>query len=187
MKNLIFLVILFISYISYSQDILHLKSGFDVQVKVHEIGKKEIKYKKYNNLDGPLYTANIKDIKSITFKNGEVESFKSDKLKNSFEILPNAISVNYGELMVGRIGLSYTRIFDSKKIGIKIPISLNYMNNNHYYGNSIKYFTGLDLNFYPYGQRKLTYCAGLGVRAGMMMDQYFYPYYDYYYIIQIIY
>ena len=114
MKNLISLVFLLVSYMSYSQDILHLKSGFDVQVKVREIGKKEIKYKKYNNLEGPLYTANIKEINSITFKNGEVESFEDDKLKKPFEILPNAISVNYGELMVGRIGLAYTRIFGSK-------------------------------------------------------------------------
>ena len=178
MKNLIALLILFVSYNSYSQDVLHLKSGFDVQVKVHEIGNKEIKYKKYNNIEGPLYIADIKEIKSITFKNGEVESFEGDKIKKSFEILPNAMSVNYGELVMGRVGLAYTRIFKSKNIGIKVPISLSFLNNNYYYRNTIKNYIGLDLNFYPLGQKKLTYYTGLGVRAGTMLNQYYYPYYD---------
>ena len=161
-----------------AQDVLYLKSGVDVEVKVYEVGKKEIKYKKFNNLDGPLYTINIKSIDRIKYQNGEEENLIQNDGTKHFEILPNAMSINYGELVVGRIGLSYSRIFKSKKIGIKVPVSVNFLNNNNY-NNNVKYYSGLDLNFYPLGQKKLTYYTGLGVRAGLMSNQYYYyPYYD---------
>ncbi len=186
MKNLILFLISICSLINLNaQDVLYLKSGFEVQVKVYEIGKKEIKYKKYNNLDGPVYTADIKNIKSIKYQNGEEETFEPIKGNKSFEILPNAMSINYGELFTGRIGIAYTRIFKSKNIGIKVPVSLNFLNN--YYGNSVKYYAGFDLNFYPLGQKRLTYYTGLGVRAGLLSHQYYYPYYDYLYYPQVWY
>ena len=50
MKKIIFLLILLIGHFCYSQDMLYLKSGFDVQVKVYEIGEKEIKYKKLEEI-----------------------------------------------------------------------------------------------------------------------------------------
>jgi len=179
MKNLILFLISICSLINLNaQDVLYLKSGFEVQVKVYEIGKKEIKYKKYNNLDGPVYTADIKNIKSIKYQNGEEETFEPIKGNKSFEILPNAMSVNYGELLSGRVGLAYTRIFKSKKIGIKVPVSFNF--SNYYSFNTVKYYSGVDLNFYPLGQKKLTYYTGLGLRAGLMSYQYYYPY-PYYY------
>ena len=39
-----------------AQDMIKLKSGEDLQTKVIEIGTTEIKYKKFDNLDGPTYT-----------------------------------------------------------------------------------------------------------------------------------
>ena len=75
MKNLILFIFATISCIELNaQDILYLKSGIDVNVKVCEVGKKEIKYKKFNNLDGPVYTISIKNIDRIIYQNGEEES-----------------------------------------------------------------------------------------------------------------
>ncbi len=176
MKNLILIAVaIFSCVLLNAQDIMYLKSGVDVNVKVYEVGKKEIKYKKFNNLDGPLYTINIKSIDRIKYQNGEDENFIQNNGTKHFEILPNAMSINYGELVVGRIGLSYSRIFKSKKMGIKVPVSINFLNNN-YYNNNIKYYSGLDVNYYPLGQKRLTYYTGLGVRAGLKSNQYYYPY-----------
>ena len=94
MKNLIFIIpAIFICINLNAQDILYLKSGVDVQVKVYEVGKKEIKYKKFNNLDGPVYSLVIKNIDRIKYQNGEEENFSQIKNNKNFEILPNAMSL----------------------------------------------------------------------------------------------
>jgi hypothetical protein len=43
------------------------------------------------------------------------------------------------------------------------------------------YYSGLDLNFYPLGQRRLTYSVGFGCRVGVVNNYYYNYYYDPYY------
>jgi hypothetical protein len=186
MKNLIIIVpAIFICLNLNAQDILYLKSDIDVQVKVYEVGKKEIKYKKINNLDGPIYSLDLKKIDRIKYQNGEEENIVQNKVSRNFELYLNLHFIYNCLIFNGRIGIAYTRIFKSKNIGIKVPVSLNFLNN--YYGNSVKYYAGFDLNFYPLGQKRLTYYTGLGVRAGLLSHQYYYPYYDYLYYPQVWY
>lgn len=58
-----------------SQDVIVKKDQSTVMSKVLEITSTEIKYKKWNNQDGPIYSINRSEVLSINYENGEVEKF----------------------------------------------------------------------------------------------------------------
>lgn len=64
-------------------DLLTLRSGDEVKVKVLEINDKEIKYKRCDNLDGPLITINKSDVFMIKYANGSKEIFKEEPKKDN--------------------------------------------------------------------------------------------------------
>jgi len=61
----------------YAQDILTLKSGDVLTVKTIEIDDTEIKYKRYEQLDGPLRIINKSDAYSIKYANGRIVVFQA--------------------------------------------------------------------------------------------------------------
>jgi len=72
----IVLSITFLSF-SYSQDEIYVKGQESpIEAKVIEITQSEIKYKKFNNQEGPIYTSAKSDIAIIKFKNGVIETFE---------------------------------------------------------------------------------------------------------------
>ncbi|MCC9165589.1 hypothetical protein [Pontibacter harenae] len=74
-----FLLLLFFivcaSNASFAQDIVTKKNGEDVKLKVLEISQTEIKYKRYESLEGPIYTMSKADVLKITFEDGTVEVY----------------------------------------------------------------------------------------------------------------
>lgn len=54
-------------------DVLSLKNGEEIKGKVVEVSQTEIKYKKCDNLDGPLYIIPKSDVAKIKFSNGTTE------------------------------------------------------------------------------------------------------------------
>ena len=66
-----------------AQDIIVLQDGDLKQVKVIEVGENDVKYKKWENIDGPTYTISISNILSINYQNGSKDSFADYKEKKS--------------------------------------------------------------------------------------------------------
>jgi hypothetical protein len=64
------LFFLYISSVSFCQDVLSLKNGTEIKVKVVEIDQDFIKYKRYDNLNGPLIWISKSDVGLITYENG---------------------------------------------------------------------------------------------------------------------
>ena len=58
-----------------AQDLITLKNGDDIKAVVQEIGEVEIKYKKYENLNGPTYTMKKSEIFMIRYENGSKDVF----------------------------------------------------------------------------------------------------------------
>jgi hypothetical protein len=179
MKYLIFASLFLIASISNAQDKLTLKTDEVIQAKIIRITKSKITYTKYSNATGPEYEVDKKTVKTIAFENGDVESFvNSNSLP--FEVKKSIISFNYGDFLADRFSFSYERLLNDGKLGIKIPFGVTYQNPGNYSNNRMLYYSGLDLNFYPLGQRRLTYSVGFGSRIGVVND-YYYPYYDPYF------
>ena len=68
-----FTLLFFTPFFLYSQDKLIDFEGNSTEVKVLEINETEIKYKKFSNLEGPLYTINKENVYEIQYANGEIE------------------------------------------------------------------------------------------------------------------
>lgn len=58
-----------------AQDIIVKRDGSTILSRVLEISTSTIKYKKFQNLDGPTYVINTNEVFSINYQNGEKELF----------------------------------------------------------------------------------------------------------------
>ena len=82
LKRFSFISILtIVSSVSYSQDEIVKKDGSIILSKILEVSSSQVKYHKYSNPDGPIYTINTSKIQVINFDNGF--SLKSDSKSKS--------------------------------------------------------------------------------------------------------
>lgn len=72
-------LIVFFTLNTFAQDIIVKKDGSTIISKVYEIGNSYVKYKKYTNQQGPIYSIDSSDIMRINYENGEIENFESIK------------------------------------------------------------------------------------------------------------
>jgi len=77
MKKAIIASLFFLAAAAFcnAQDIITTKSGEDIEAKILEVSPKEIKYKKFSNLEGPIFTLPVKDILIVRYETGENEIF----------------------------------------------------------------------------------------------------------------
>ena len=61
----------------FAQDIITLTNGDEIKAKVLEITSQDIKYKRYENLDGPTVVVEIKKVFAINYQNGTREVFNT--------------------------------------------------------------------------------------------------------------
>jgi len=81
MKKIILttLVSIFTASLCFSQDIITKKSSEDIQAKVLEVTTVEVKYKKFDNQNGPTYTILKSDLLMIRYENGTKDIFTEEK------------------------------------------------------------------------------------------------------------
>lgn len=74
-------------------DNIILKNGEDINAKITEINSNEIKYKRCDNLDGPVYTIDKSSVLMVKYVNGTKEVFsQKEELKTSNETNKDQIS-----------------------------------------------------------------------------------------------
>ncbi len=77
----IILSILVASIPSFSQDVITKTDGTDIQAQVLEVGKTEIRFKKWDNLEGPIFTELKSELLMIRYKNGTKDTFAKENQK----------------------------------------------------------------------------------------------------------
>lgn len=77
MKLKVFLLLCFLFLFSkgYSQDVITTKKGEDIEAKVIEVGLTEVKYKRIDNPDGPVFILLKSEILLIRYENGSKDIF----------------------------------------------------------------------------------------------------------------
>ncbi|MBC5994121.1 hypothetical protein [Pontibacter cellulosilyticus] len=76
MKKLLFTLLALVPYLALqAQDVLLKRSGEEIQVKVQEITLNEVKYKRFDNLEGPIISIAKRDVFMIKYENGTKEVF----------------------------------------------------------------------------------------------------------------
>lgn len=75
MKNIALIFSLIIYLGTFAQDVITLKNGVDIKSKVLEVGIDVVKYKKYENIDGPTFIEPKSTILMIRYENGTKDIF----------------------------------------------------------------------------------------------------------------
>lgn len=171
------------SCFAFSQDTVYTLDGEVIEVKVIEIGRKEIKYKKFDNPNGPDYRMYIDDINRIVYESGSVDQFNEMKksggssynLQGS-DLGNNIIYFNVIDILFQNVTLGYEHIFgEERKLGIRVPVSFSL------YGNSLNdivfnsynvFYSGLEMNFYPFGKKQASFYIGPSIRTGLTRFRY---------------
>lgn len=78
---LIILLIVFSSLNGFSQDTIYTVNDEVIISKIIEVLPQVVKYKKFDNPDGPLYTKNKSDIKKIVHEDGSLDVFNEQENK----------------------------------------------------------------------------------------------------------
>ena len=60
-----------------AQDVIFRSSSDSIQAQVLTIGTTEISYRKWNNLDGPIYSISINEVAAIRYANGTYDFFSN--------------------------------------------------------------------------------------------------------------
>ncbi len=102
-KVLVLLIIIVgISSISFSQDIILKKDETEIKAKVLEITPEGIKYKDFEFQDGPTRTIRISEVSMIIYQNGRTEKFelapdtKDPKTQEKAKFKPNYFMIGVG-------------------------------------------------------------------------------------------
>jgi hypothetical protein len=107
MKKLLFSAVFLVFAITVNgQDYIILRNGDEIKSKVLELGQSEIKYKKYDNIDGPSYVFAKSDVFMIKYENGTkdiITPFQSDRSSSDEEIQK---SNSYSSTSMGHFYLS---------------------------------------------------------------------------------
>lgn len=125
MKNSIIIFSLLFSFFAQAQDIITLRDGKEIKSKVTEVGTDEIKYKKFENLEGPTYSLKKEDVFTITYENGTKDVLNPqstasyvetdrEKKKESQIKYRSSISINLGHSSaIGSFGSQSTSQTDA--------------------------------------------------------------------------
>jgi len=81
LKRRLFPVACFIalSCACFAQDIIVTKDSKRIDAKVTEVNVDDIKYKRFDHLDGPTYTLPKNEIVTIVYQNGLIDTFETEK------------------------------------------------------------------------------------------------------------
>ena len=107
-KLLLLLTLSAITSIAFSQDNIVLKNGDEINAKISEVGESNIKYRKFNNQDGPIYTKSKDEIFYIKYSNGEKEMFTNNVNNKS-----SNNTVDKKILISGASIFNYTNTFEN--------------------------------------------------------------------------
>ncbi|MBR5695856.1 MAG: hypothetical protein IKX43_06470 [Paludibacteraceae bacterium] len=85
MKKIVFLLMTFSVFSVSAQDIIMKRNGDELQCKILEVSKNEVKYKRWSNQEGPAFTEKKSDIFMIKYENGEkdVIAYETPALESS--------------------------------------------------------------------------------------------------------
>lgn len=109
-------MLFFINNKAISQDIITKKSGEDISSKVLEITTEEVKFKKWDNLEGPTFSIYKSDVLIIRYKNGAKDIFTSEPKAAIVENQANHLTIsdsqqnsntNIGTLTPSNIKINY--------------------------------------------------------------------------------
>ena len=98
-----------------AQDIIVTNKAERIEALITEVSSTEIRYKKWNYQDGPVFVAQTSDLSAIIYKNGEVQVFGQDQSTENAEKKSSTEakkSFNYRSLYTAGLYKDWLRFVD---------------------------------------------------------------------------
>ncbi len=122
-RILVLFAFMLVAMSAISQDVLYTTGGNKIKAKVLEINSKDLKYKDYNNLEGPTYVITKMDVVLIQYVNGVIEIIND----NPPTIAPK---INENLSLADTKTEEFVKPLDKAKPKDKKDFNLYYLNNN---------------------------------------------------------
>jgi hypothetical protein len=175
MKKILILAVALIgsATVTLAQDIITLKNGDEIKAKVQEIGLSDVKYKKFENANGPTYTLLKTEIFMIKYENGEKDVFttQNQPAQEKQLLLPASPTVRQNDYSTpagsGVQQNEYSHINDMTKRG-KVPLREKNYEIGIQLDGGFGYFYMSDLN----GNYESENNVGLMGGGGLFLDIY---------------
>lgn len=151
-----------------AQDTIVFKTGSTLIADVTLISEAEIRYKEYTNPEGPEYVVRRNLVERINFSNGDTKSFIPAKQDINFG--RNIISYHLIDIIYGDFVISYERILDGGKKGLRFPLAIGFnsrSSNDSPYDYADLGFTGAAIDYYFPGQGRVAYFFGPEIDIGI--------------------
>ena len=178
MKKGLFTLVLFVSATAFSvaQDVLVLEDGNRLEVILEIITDDEIRYRRFENPAGPLFTKSRKSVTRIEYENGTVEQYGTSKAV--LEITQrNLVGYNYFDLVTLNFSMAYERLLgEDQNVSLYVPVRVGFAQGASYVEDPNVFGIGAGFMVYPFGQRKISYYTGPLVTYSIR-DTYVYMYY----------
>ena len=89
MKKIIFLAVAAIAALTVNaQDIIVTRDGQRIDAKITEVSSSEVRYKEWNNQDGPTFVLRADEMNTIIYQNGTVKTYEHAPVAVVEEVLP---------------------------------------------------------------------------------------------------
>ncbi|PWH84988.1 hypothetical protein [Brumimicrobium oceani] len=116
-------------------DVLYKKNGDELRLKVLEIDETRIKYKKCDNLNGPIYSIGISEVFMIKYANGTKDVFNEENETKATEVKtepiksvePNQTAQSDGMSGLGVVGIVFLVVGFLLLLFISILIGLLFL------------------------------------------------------------
>lgn len=205
MKKL-FLVLVCLLGICKAQDQLFMKDNSRLLVKITEITPDEIKYKLYNNQNGPVYVISKQEAVMLIYENGKhevinndmgsyalpVKAFNGMKRSDSLSFFKyrSNIALNFFGFANGEVGLIFQREFYKSNFNLVVPFAFGIqkpgLTQSIYYGNNYNglkldhklFEVGIGINYYPTLKYPINYYIGPTIKYMQFACQQAFSYRD---------
>ncbi|MFH0865215.1 MAG: hypothetical protein V1904_03415 [Bacteroidota bacterium] len=138
----IFLSLFFISFFIKAQDKIHMTDSTVIEAKVKEINDTEIKYTKFTNQTGPVYTVSKSKVSMVIYENGEKDIFNKGnnqayqtfgiQIKDSLQFIENLWGVKFENTQENEGGVMITKLESNSIFKPQTPLKkLSFYNVNN--------------------------------------------------------
>ena len=136
-RFVLFGLLLFVSMVSFSQDIIITKDAKRIECVISEVSSTEIRYKVWDNQQGPVFVLQTTEINTIIFQNGSVQVFNTqpaqtnitpDNPYNSPNPFFGGINSDLGEIQ--KFGNIYKANYQGKPISMDEAAYVRFIQNN---------------------------------------------------------
>jgi len=181
---LIILVLTFTTVAVSAQDLLYFASGNMLKTTNTTISTDSVSFQIFNSSQ-QQYSINKNELVKMISESGDIIKFSGKHVESGIsDFSKNIISFNTLAIPAGRFTMSYQMLSKNGKMGIEFPVSIGLL--NEAYTDPLPevfdielysiFYSGITVNWYPMGQRKVNYVLGPSLRIGVGKDNYYYCY-----------